>query len=265
MLQPSALTPTITSHASTTALPEGLERDRLPQHVAIVMDGNGRWARRQGLPRMAGHRQGAKMLKHILRCCKDWGIAALTCYAFSSENWARPAEEVTFLMVLFEQLLRRELADMNQEGVRFTFAGNRAPLPRSLQKRIRDAEVATANNRTVRFTVAINYGSRSELIRACRHLADRACNGVISPHDIDEAAIARQLYTAGIPDPDLLIRTSGEKRLSNFLLWQMAYTELYFSEVLWPDFDRAAFYRALWDYQARDRRYGKLSSEAMTD
>lgn len=254
LLQPSPLT-----HVAAPVLPDGLERDRLPNHVAVIMDGNGRWARLQGMPRMAGHRQGAKTLKQLLRCCKDWGISALTCYAFSSENWARPAEEVTFLMVLFEQLLRRELADMNREGVRFSFAGNRSPLPRSLQKQISQAESSTAGNQSIRFTVAINYGSRSELIRACRRLVEQGCEGAILPHEIDENAIARQLYTAGIPDPDLLIRTSGEMRLSNFLLWQMAYTELYFSEVLWPDFDRDALHRALLEYQRRDRRYGQLS------
>lgn len=260
MLQSSTLA-RASLQAEVSLLPAGLDRDRLPQHVAVIMDGNGRWARRQGLPRMAGHRQGARTLKHLLRCCKDWGIAALTCYAFSSENWARPAEEVTFLMVLFEQLLRREIDEMNREGVRLTFAGNRSPLPRSLQKQIRQAEQATAGNRAVRLTVAINYGSRHELIRACRRLVEQAYDGAIAPHDIDERAITRQLYTAGIPDPDLLIRTSGEMRLSNFLLWQMAYTELYFSEALWPEFDRDAFHAALLEYQKRDRRYGHLNSE----
>ncbi|MEO1133134.1 MAG: isoprenyl transferase [Cyanobacteria bacterium J06639_1] len=259
MLQSTTL-PTLTLQPN--ALPKGLDRDRLPHHVAVIMDGNGRWARRQGLPRMAGHRQGAKTLKHLLRCCKDWGISALTCYAFSSENWARPAEEVTFLMVLFEQLLRREIDEMNREGVRLSFAGNRAPLPRSLQKQIRQAETLTARNQSIRFTIAINYGSRSELIRACRRLVEQSCDGLIAPRDIDEEAIARQLYTAGIPDPDLLIRTSGEMRLSNFLLWQMAYTELYFSDALWPEFDRDAFTRALLEYQKRDRRYGQLSATA---
>ncbi|MBW4611905.1 MAG: isoprenyl transferase [Desmonostoc vinosum HA7617-LM4] len=240
------------------ALPTDLNPQYLPQHVAVIMDGNGRWANSRGLPRIAGHRQGAKTLKELLRCCKDWGIKALTAYAFSTENWRRPTEEVDFLMLLFERLLRQELAQMHREGVRISFIGNLSALPDSLQVQMQRSMLETLNNQAIHFTVAVNYGSRDEIIKVCRQLAKLVQQGELSPEQVNESIVEKHLYTADIPEPDLLIRTSGEMRLSNFLLWQMAYTEMYFTDIFWPDFDRAAFYQALLSYQGRDRRFGQV-------
>ncbi|MEO1094137.1 MAG: isoprenyl transferase [Cyanobacteria bacterium J06638_28] len=242
-------------------LPIDLNRDRLPQHVAFIMDGNGRWAQRQGLPRIAGHRQGARILKELVRCCKDWAIPTLTVYAFSTENWHRPLAEVQFLMRLFERLLRREIAEMDEEGVRLQFLGDLSELPQPLQQEIDRACTATAYNQAVTFNVAVNYGGRFELVQACQQMARSVQQGLLAPDDIDESLLTQQLYTAGQTDPDLLIRTSGEQRLSNYLLWQLAYAELYFTDCLWPDFDRTAFHQALLSFQQRDRRFGKLSRQ----
>jgi undecaprenyl diphosphate synthase len=243
-----------------TKLPLDLNPHKLPQHIAVIMDGNGRWATSRGLPRIAGHRQGAKTLKELLRCCKDWGIKALTAYAFSTENWRRPIEEVNFLMLLFERLLRRELAQMHQEGVRISFIGDLSALPKSLQTEMEHSMAETLNNQAIHFTVAVNYGSRNEIIRACRQVAELVQRGELTPAEVNETIVERHLYTAGISEPDLLIRTSGEMRLSNFLLWQMAYTEMYFTDILWPDFDRVAFHQALLSYQERDRRFGQVKT-----
>ncbi|MEM6521436.1 MAG: isoprenyl transferase [Cyanobacteria bacterium P01_C01_bin.70] len=245
---------------SMKTLPLDIVRDRLPQHVAFIMDGNGRWAKQRGLPRIAGHRQGARILKDLVRCCKDWGIPTLTVYAFSTENWQRPLKEVEFLLRLFERLLRQELKAMHQEGVRLQFFGDLSELPAALQAEITCACETTAHNQAVTFNVAVNYGSRLEITRACQALAQQVQAGHLNPEDITESAISQQLYTFDSPDPDLLIRTSGEQRLSNYLLWQLAYTELYFTDHLWPDFDRTAFHKALLAYQQRDRRFGKVPS-----
>ncbi|HEY9606729.1 MAG TPA: isoprenyl transferase [Allocoleopsis sp.] len=239
-------------------LPSDLDQDRLPKHVAVIMDGNGRWAKRRGLPRIMGHRQGVDALKDLLRCCKDWGIQALTAYAFSTENWGRPHEEVDFLMTLFERVLMRELREMMEENVRIDFVGNLAALPRSLQSQIERSMDETKNNNSIQFTVATNYGGRQEILQACRAIATKVQQGEIQPDEIDETLFSRHLYTAHVCDPDLLIRTSGEMRISNFLLWQMAYAELYITDTLWPDFDRTEFHRALSSYQQRDRRFGKV-------
>lgn len=239
-------------------LPPDLKRERLPRHVAVIMDGNGRWAKRQGLPRIMGHKRGVDVLKELLRCCKDWGIQALTAYAFSTENWGRPLEEVDFLMTLFERVLRKELREMVQENVQIKFVGNLNALPPSLQAEIERSMTDTQQNRAIRFTVATNYGGRQEIMHACRAIAHQVQQGLLQPDEIDEALFERHLYTAGICDPDLLIRTSGEMRISNFLLWQMAYAEIYITETLWPDFDRTEFHRALCSYQQRDRRFGKV-------
>ncbi|BAY61426.1 undecaprenyl pyrophosphate synthetase [Calothrix brevissima NIES-22] len=237
-------------------LPPGLKRELLPKHVAVIMDGNGRWAKRQGLPRIMGHKRGVDALKDLLRCCKDWGIQALTAYAFSTENWKRPQEEVDFLMTLFQRVLRQELREMVEENVQIQFVGNLNALPRSLQEEISRSMAETKDNRSIRFTVATNYGGRQEILQACRAIAQKVQQGLLQPDEIDEAVFERHLYTAGIADPDLLIRTSGEMRLSNFLLWQMAYGEMYITDTLWPDFDRIEFSRALSAYQQRERRYG---------
>lgn len=239
-------------------LPPDLEREKLPKHVAVIMDGNGRWAKRQGLPRIMGHKRGVDALKELLRCCKDWGIKALTAYAFSTENWGRPLEEVEFLMTLFERVLRKELQEMMQENVQIHFVGNLSALPRSLQAEIERAMADTQHNRSIQFTVATNYGGRQEILHACRAIAHQVKQGLIQPEQIDQALFESHLYTAGIEDPDLLIRTSGEMRISNFLLWQMAYAEIYITDSLWPDFDRTEFHRALAAYQQRDRRFGKV-------
>ncbi len=239
-------------------LPPDLTLERLPKHVAVIMDGNGRWAKNQGLPRLMGHKKGVDALKDLLRCCKDWGIKALTAYAFSTENWSRPLEEVDFLMTLFQRVLRQELRGMMQENVQIHFVGKLDALPHSLQAEIERSMSETQHNHDIQFTVATNYGGRQEIIDATKAIALLVQQGKIQPQDIDEALFSSHLYTAGICDPDLVIRTSGEMRISNFLLWQMAYSEIYVTDTLWPDFDRTEFHKALFNYQQRDRRFGKV-------
>jgi undecaprenyl diphosphate synthase len=249
----------MTAHSiALQALPVDLKPERLPRHVAVIMDGNGRWAKQRGLPRVMGHRRGVDALKDLLRCCRDWGIEALTVYAFSTENWSRPSEEVEFLMTLFERVIKRELAELMQENVCVRVAGNLNALPASLKAEMEQAMAATDHNSGIRFTVATNYGGRQEILQACRAIAAQVQQGNIPIEDIDEAIFERHLYTNGLCDPDLLIRTSGELRLSNFLLWQMAYSEIYVTDTLWPDFDREEFHQALHSYQQRERRFGKL-------
>jgi undecaprenyl diphosphate synthase len=239
-------------------LPSDLDQNRLPKHVAVIMDGNGRWAKHRGLPRIMGHQRGVDTLKNLLRCCRDWGVPALTAYAFSTENWGRPLEEVEFLMTLFERVLRRELKEMMTENVKIRFVGNLSALPATLQDEIERSMDATKNNTGTQFSVATNYGGRQEIIQACREIATLVQQGKLNPEDINESVFEHHLYTTGIPHPDLLIRTSGEMRISNFLLWQMAYAEIYVTHTLWPDFDRPHFHQALQSYQQRDRRFGKI-------
>ena len=245
---------------SRCALPPGLDPGRLPAHVAVIMDGNGRWAGQRKLPRVMGHREGVEALKRTLRLCSDWGIGSLTAYAFSTENWNRPVEEVSFLMTLFERVLAKELKALEQEQVRIRFLGDLEQLPEGLQQLIQDATDRTAANTGIRFNVCTNYGGRRELVRAARLLAEQVARGDLEPEAIDEQAFASKLLTAGEPDPDLLIRTSGEQRISNFLLWQLAYAELHITDVLWPDFDEAALVTALMDFQNRQRRFGGVES-----
>lgn len=245
-------------HLVTSSLPSDIDRDRLPYHVAVIMDGNGRWAQQRGLPRIMGHRKGVDTLKQLVRTCGEWGVGALTAYAFSTENWGRPDAEVEFLMTLFERVLRQELLEMKQEGVRIQFVGNLRSLPPSLQDEIDRAVQETQDNSRIRFTVAANYGGRQEIVQACREIATQIQLGKLSPEEIDESTFSHHLYTAGLADPDLLIRTSGEMRISNFLLWQLAYSELYVTDTLWPDFDLVEFHRALSNYQKRHRRFGKI-------
>lgn len=239
-------------------LPTDLDKTRLPQHVAVIMDGNGRWAKRRGLPRILGHQRGVDALKDLLRCCRDWGVPALTAYAFSTENWGRPLEEVEFLMTLFERVLRRELKEMMEENVRIRFVGNLEALPSTLQDEIARSMEQTKENTGIQFSVATNYGGRQEIVQACRAIATQVQQGKINPEEIDETLFDRHLYTTGVPYPDLLIRTSGEMRISNFLLWQLAYAEIYVTQTLWPDFDRKEFHQALLNYQHRERRFGKV-------
>ena len=232
----------------------------MPGHVAVIMDGNGRWAKARGLPRVMGHRAGVEALKSTLRHCSDWGVEALTAYAFSTENWSRPGDEVNFLMTLFESVLQRELQALEQEQVRIRFLGDLDALPVKLQALIAEATQRTSANSGIHFNVCTNYGGRRELVRASQRLAERVARGELEPSQIDENALAAELFTAGEPDPDLLIRTSGEQRISNFLLWQLAYAEIHVTDLCWPDFDAEALQLALQDYQSRQRRFGGLQS-----
>ncbi len=235
------------------------EKPAAPVHVAIIMDGNGRWAKARGLPRITGHRQGAEALRRILRHCRALGIAYLTIYAFSSENWKRPRGEVEDLMGLLHLYLNRELPELEREGVRMRFIGDRKGLPADVIKLISDSERRTGKNLQLTVTVALNYGSRDEIVRAARRVGRAVADGQLRPDDIDETVFARELDSSDLPDPDLLIRTSGEQRLSNFLLWQSAYTELVFSPVLWPDFGPDDLDAAISEFHRRERRYGASS------
>ena len=243
----------------SSRLPTDLKQGQMPSHVAVIMDGNGRWAKSRGLPRIMGHRKGVDTLKKLLRCCRDWGIGALTAYAFSTENWGRPTKEVDFLMTLFERVLRQELQEMMEENVRIEFVGDLLALPKTLQKEIDRAVTLTKKNYGIRFSVATNYGGRQEILQACKVIATQVRQGHLNPEDIDEALFSRHLYTSDISDPDLLIRTSGEMRISNFLLWQLAYSEFYITDTLWPDFDTSEFHQAMKAFQRRDRRFGKVN------
>ena len=240
-------------------LPTDLDPQKLPRHIAVIMDGNGRWGKKRGLPRIMGHQRGVDTIRDILTYCQDWGIEALTVYAFSTENWRRPPAEVEFLMTLFEKVLRREIKIWAKKGIRIRFVGDLLSLPYSLQEEIQRSVIQTKDNTGIQFTVATNYGGRQELIQACQAIATKVAAGELKPTDIDENIISDHLYTHGIPDPDLLIRTSGEMRLSNFLLWQMAYSEIYVTPTLWPDFDHNEFHQALLAYQKRERRFGRAS------
>jgi undecaprenyl diphosphate synthase len=233
----------------------------LPRHVAVIMDGNGRWASQRGLPRSAGHQSGVEPLRMCIRECVRQGIEALTVFAFSSENWRRPTEEVQRLMGLLLEALTHEVDELLANGVRLGFIGEREQLDAPLQAQMRVSEQRTAANARLRLQVAVSYGGRSDIVRAARALAQRCQQGAIQPAAIDEADFAAALSLADLPEPDLFIRTGGEQRISNFLLWNLAYTELYFTDTLWPDFDVAAFELALADFAARQRRYGMTSAQ----
>ena len=247
--------------ANQNPLYDRINWQRLPRHVAIIMDGNGRWAQGKGLIRTAGHKAGVKTLKNILKAAIDLRIEALTVYAFSTENWKRPRPEVEFLMKLFSEYLLKELEEMNDYNVRIRFIGRMEGMPEGLQRQMREAEALMKDNTGIRFNVAANYGGQDELIRAAQSLARKAAAGEIAPEDIDAEAIDQQLDTAGDPPVDLVIRTSGDQRLSNFLLWQSAYAEFYFTDVNWPDFTPACFVDALVDFAGRDRRFGGLTNK----
>ena len=229
---------------------------RLPRHVAIIMDGNGRWATARGLPRGEGHRRGVEAVRQTVRAAIDLGIRHLTLFSFSSENWSRPVEEVDFLFGLFRLYIRRDVGDLHAAGCRITVIGKRQGLPPDVLSLIEEAEALTAGNRTLELIFAFNYGARDEIVRAVRAIAAEVRDAQIDPAKIDEASIADHLDTAGFPDPDLIVRTSGERRLSNFLLWQSAYAELVFVSVYWPDFGREALSAALEEFAGRTRRYG---------
>ena len=235
-----------------------IDRARLPRHVAVIMDGNGRWAQGQGLMRTAGHTAGVKTLKRILKTASDIGIEALTVYAFSTENWKRPHAEVEFLMKLFSEYLDKELREMNEEQVRIHFLGRMDGLSEGLQRQIREAEELMKGNTGIRFNIAANYGGQDELVRMVQAIACEALRGEISPDGIDEQFVERHLDTYGSPPVDLVIRTSGDMRLSNFLLWQTAYAEFWFTDTNWPDFTPEEFVEALVAFGRRDRRFGGL-------
>ncbi len=227
-----------------------------PTHVAIIMDGNGRWAAARGLPRSLGHRKGADAVREVVKGCREMGIGYLTLYAFSSENWKRPASEVLDLMDLLRLYIRREIDELDRNGVRIRIIGERSRLAPDIVELVERAESRTAANRSLTLVIALNYGGQNEIVAACRRLAAEAAAGRLNPDDIDAAMFARHLETADIPDPDLVIRTSGEQRLSNFLLWQSAYAELAFVDTLWPDFGRPQLAAAVAEFQRRERRYG---------
>lgn len=234
---------------------------RLPHHISIIMDGNGRWAQAQGLDRSAGHVAGVESLRETVTTCVRLGIDYLSVYAFSTENWRRPQHEVDLLMHLFATTLMKELPLFHQENVQLRFLGDIEALPKETYDVFREGLDETAGNTGMTFALAVNYGSRAEIVRAARELASEAAAGTLDPSAIDEGMFAGRLYTAGMPDPELLIRTSGELRLSNYLLWQLAYTEFYVTKTLWPDFDRWELLRAIHSYEGRNRRFGGVVSK----
>ena len=248
---------------TVTAIPPATGWTRaLPRHVGIIMDGNGRWAAARGLPRMEGHRRGVESVRRAVRAALEIGLSYLTIYSFSTENWGRPAQEVSFLMGLLKRFIRNDLADLHSNGVRVRVIGSREGLEPEIASLLGEAEALTRFNEKLTLVVAFNYGGRQEIADAARRLAMRAVAGEIDPASICAEAIRAELDTAGMPDPDLIIRTSGEQRLSNFLLWQSAYAEFVFLPQHWPDFDHAAFESALAVYAGRERRFGALRTEA---
>ncbi|WP_298728339.1 isoprenyl transferase [uncultured Ferrovibrio sp.] len=227
-----------------------------PRHVAIIMDGNGRWAKARGLPRNLGHRQGVDAVREVVRTCRRLGIEYLTLYAFSSENWKRPESEVNGLMELLRLYIRRELDELARNDVCIRMIGDRSRLAPDIVELITEAEAKTQNNHTLTLVIALSYGGQDEIVEACRRLAEQVAAGKLSPQDITTTSFANHLQTAGIPDPDMIIRTSGEQRLSNFLIWQSAYSELIFVDKLWPDFSSQDLAAAVEEFQRRERRYG---------
>jgi undecaprenyl diphosphate synthase len=236
----------------------GLDPHHLPDHVAIIMDGNGRWAQQRGLPRIEGHARGVQSVRSTVEECCRLGVGQLTLYCLSSENWKRPQAELDFLMALLEQYLVQERAEIQRQNIRFSVIGRRGDLPDAVLREMETSTRQSQDNTGMALCLAINYGGRTELIDAVRHLCGQVKAGVLEPDQIDEAAISNALYTAGMPDPDLLIRTAGEMRVSNFLLWQISYAEIWVTEVCWPDFDRSVLHQALRAYAGRERRFGGL-------
>lgn len=241
--------------------PAKLDQSRIPRHVAVIMDGNGRWAKQRAMNRLNGHKAGINAVRETIRCANDVGVDYLTIYSFSTENWKRPQDEVNGLMNLFAKTMLAELDGLHEEGVRVATIGDTSALPEKTARAFSDAWEKTKNNTGMTLVIAVNYGSRAEILEAAQRSIDEALAAAAEgkqPEPLTEAAFESRLYTASIPDPDLLIRTSGEMRISNFLLWQIAYTEFYFTDMLWPDFDRYEFLRALLYYQHRDRRFGAV-------
>ena len=238
-----------------------IDKNKIPQHIAVIMDGNGRWAKKRGMNREKGHRAGRKSVKKIVESCVELDIKNLTLYAFSTENWNRPKLEIDFLMQLLFLSLKDELKSLNKNNIRFETIGNLGMLPRKISTYLQKVKDETRKNSKLILTLALSYGSRSEIVDVVREISDKVKNNIISLKNIDETVINNHLYTRNLPDVDLLIRTSGEKRISNFLLWQIAYSELYFTKKLWPDFRKKDLYRAIISYQNRERRFGKTSEQ----
>jgi undecaprenyl diphosphate synthase len=243
------------------SLLESINKDNLPKHLAIIMDGNGRWAKQKGLLRSLGHESGTKSVKVTVETCAKIGIENLTLYAFSTENWNRPKLEVDTLMKLLVSSLRKELKTLQENNIRLNSIGNLSKMPSSILKELNEVIEKTKNNTRMTLTLALSYGSREELLNVVKNISDKVKNNIISIDTIDESIINQHLYTHNLPDVDLLIRTSGEHRISNFLLWQIAYAELYFTDVLWPDFTEEHLYEAIISYQKRERRFGKTSEQ----
>jgi undecaprenyl diphosphate synthase len=235
-----------------------IDKHRLPRHIAVTMDGNGRWATRRGLPRSEGHRQGDRAVRTVIEACGDLGIDYLTLYTFSTENWRRSEEEVQTLLALIEFVARREIQELHEKGVRVRVLGRMHELPDSLREELERDIALTRGNEGLNLNLAINYGGRAEIVDAVRALAERARRGELHPEAIDETTVAGALYQPGMPDPDLLIRTAGENRISNFLLWQLAYAEIHVTPTLWPDFGREELEAAIADFQARQRKFGAV-------
>ncbi len=241
-------------------LSKKIDKQKVPEHVAIIMDGNGRWATKKGLPRTYGHKRGVSVLKEILKTSKKLGCKVLTVYAFSTENWTRPTKEVDFLINLFSEVLRNEIEEIHEESTKIKFIGDLTPFPETLKNIIYNSESLTKNNNQFLLNVCANYGGRQEIVKVAKELALKSSSGEIKPSEVNEELFNAELLTQGIKDPELLIRTSGEKRISNFLLWQLAYSEIYISDVMWPDFNEFEFLKAIIDYQSRNRRFGGIES-----
>lgn len=240
---------------------ELIKEENLPQHIGVIMDGNGRWAKKLGFLRNIGHETGVKTVRRVVKYCAELGVPYLTLYAFSTENWKRPEAEVSALMQLMMLSLKKEIKSFQENNIRLNAIGNLEDLPSNIRKELTKAMEATKDNTRLTVTVALSYGARSEMIHAVKSISDKVKNNIISLEDIDEKTINNHLYTHNLPDVDLLIRTSGEQRISNFLLWQIAYAELYFTEVLWPEFKDEDLAKAIYSYQNRERRFGKTSEQ----
>ena len=242
-----------------------IDKDNLPSHIAIIMDGNGRWASARGLPRIAGHREGVRTVQKITQICGELGIQTLTLYTFSSENWKRPVAEVGALMKLLVSSLRKEVTDLMKNNVRFTVIGNMQKFSQKIQNALIDISYKTKNNSGLNLNLALSYGSRQEILYATRKLVEKVTLGEIEIKDINEDLFSKMLHTKDLIDPDLLIRTGGEFRISNFLLWQIAYTEIHITDLYWPEFDKQDLMNAIYDYQNRERRFGKTSAKAQVN
>lgn len=238
-----------------------MDKNSLPRHIAIIMDGNGRWAQKRGLPRTVGHKAGVEALREIVKACSNLGIEVLTVYAFSTENWSRPKEEVNILMNLLTEYLRRELRELHENNVQIRMIGDLTQLPKEAQVQLKRSIEHTKNNSGLILNLALNYGGRAEIRQTMIKLGERIAQGKLKPNEITDEIISESLFTSGLPDPDLLIRTSGEMRISNFLLWQIAYTEIVVTDCLWPDFDPDRLNEAILEYQKRDRRFGGLNKQ----